>query len=119
MGNKYELLLNPFQDFIMNLITENEIDITTKNNKVEISNIFTAILTSFVEDEDFIKELNFDIVKDDEDNYQILAYNEISALWLSGYLLTDPKLANEEYYLLGNSDRKMCYDKKTVKISTL
>ena len=116
MANKYKLAINPFLDFLMNLITDNEIDITSKGNKIEISGVFTSILTSFVDDKDFVKELTFDIVKDGDDNYAVLAYNEISALWLSGYLLADPKLASEEYYLLGGSDKKMCYSKKLLKL---
>lgn len=114
MGKKYELKLNPFNDYLMNLIIDYEIDITTKNNKVEIFNVFTVILSNFVDDEDYIRELNFDIVNDNDDHFRVLAYNEITALWLSGHMLADPKLANEDFYLLG--EKKMCYDKKLLKL---
>jgi len=99
----------------MDLIIENEIDISTKSNKVAISNVFTSIISTFVEEEEYVKELNFDIVKDGDNSYSILSYNNITALWLSGYLLPNPEIADEEFYIL-DDDKKMCYDRKSLKL---
>lgn len=113
MGRNYESN-NSFNNFLIDLILENDVDITTKKNKVQIANVFTSILTTFVDEEEYVKELNFDIVKDGEDNFKVLAHNAITALWLCGYHITDPELADVKYYDLDIG--KMMYDDKLLKL---
>lgn len=84
MGNKYVSGNNPFHDFFF-LSLMYGANISDKQIKEDIHNSLSFILENFLDDEDDIRFLDFDIKKTN-DFYRVIGKNIVSALWLSGII---------------------------------
>lgn len=82
MAKYYKFNENILQDALFeNLL--NNIDISTKNFQENLKKDIESFLKKILKDETFIKNLDFNIVNDDN-YYRVIANNLITALWFSG-----------------------------------
>ena len=110
MANNYLWRVNPFQDFLFQLLLSN-LDISDKIYKNDINAGFINILNYFYpENENDLIYLDFEINKRDE-FYNVVGKNLISSLWLSGIIPDNPVSVNisNEYIL---NDIKYTFNKK-------
>ena len=109
MGSKYVYNVNPFRDYLIELI-KNRYDISNLKMKQEIDSSFRYILENVLNNEKEAVHLDFQIM-DENDSYMVIAKNPPSALWLSGILVENvDDMLDAKVFIIG--DRKYKYDKK-------
>jgi hypothetical protein len=105
---------NPFQDFLLKAMLLGA-DIADEKSRKGITDGFTYILKSFLENEGDVAYLDFDIIS--ENGYvRIIGNNSVSALWLSG-IIPEDTITVLKYNTIIVDDRKYVYNKKTKKLS--
>ena len=114
MAHKYEWERNPFRDFFIRSV-EHGVDIADAKFKKEIHSSLIFILENLLESPEEALYFNFEIINDDGE-YKIIGKNCVSALWLSGILISNVKtLVHSKVFLLGN--RKYKYNEKTNELT--
>jgi len=114
MGSDYKWNINPFQDFLFEIIM-NDIDITNKEMKLDIQIAFSRILEYYVPDKFENQYLDFEL-KNKKGSFKVTAKNIVTALWLSGIFPKNPKKvmdANE--FIIENLKYK--FNTKTKKLT--
>jgi hypothetical protein len=90
MGSYYEWGRNPVRDSLLQMI-EIGVDISDKQYKKELNQIFVYILENHLKNHEDLVYLDFKIKKIDK-YYKLIGNNIVSALWLSGILPRNPTL---------------------------
>ena len=88
MGSKYEWGHNPVRDTLLQLI-EIGVDISDKQFKRELNQIFTYILENHLKSPEDLIYLDFKIKKTDM-HYILIGNNIVSALWFLGIIPHNP-----------------------------
>ena len=88
MGNKYMWGHNLVRDSLLQMI-EIGVDISEKQYKREINQIFAYILENQLENQEDLVYLDFKIKKAGM-HYKLIGNNIVSALWLSGIMPNNP-----------------------------
>ncbi len=114
MGNRYNWLENPFQDYLFKLLMIG-VDISSEKHKNEINVAFTYILENYLINKKDVIYLDFEIIGN-KDYFKVIGKNSVSALWLCGIVPDDT-----EFVLRNNSflieDLKYVYNQKTCKLT--
>lgn len=114
MASDYIWNINPFQDFLFEVIL-NDIDISDKEMKSEIHMAFSRILEYYVPDKYENQYLSFDI-KNKKGSFKVIAKNIVTALWLSGIFPANPKkVIGSNEYIIENTKYK--FNPKTNKLT--
>lgn len=116
MASKYEYGLNQFNDFLVTLLLYG-VDISEIEFKGEIDDTFKSILENVLEDEKLFVHLQYKI-KNDNEWYEVIGMNSISAFWLSGLFIKDVDiiLKNNKFVIDGMNYK---YSKKNHKLICL
>jgi hypothetical protein len=105
---------NPFQDFLLKAMLLGA-DIGDEKSRKGITDGFTYILRSFLENEGDVAYLDFDVIN--EDGYvKIIGNNSVTALWLSG-IIPEDTIEVLRHNVMIVDDRRYAYNKKTKKLT--
>ena len=88
MGSKYEWGYNPVRDSLLQMI-EIGVDISDKQFKRELNQIFMYILENHLKNQEDMVYLDFKIKKINK-HYKLIGNNIVSALWFSGIMPHNP-----------------------------
>lgn len=112
MAQLYEKDKNLINDFIVELI-QSDFDFTDKNATFDVYEILVGFLENFLEDENDIKYLDFDIVFGaDKNDIKIKANNIVCGLWFCGLIPRDSDKIYDDNMFIYNSIRYK-FNKKT------
>lgn len=114
MAKVYEFGNNPFQDYLLNVLLIN-VDISTKDAKKDLDNVFTYMLSSIYGKENMVY-LDFEVKKKKDDHFKLVGKNFISALWLSCVFPKDiEEVTKDNFFMSGN--KKYIFNRKKNKLS--
>lgn len=112
MVDEYVWGINPFQDFLFNMLL-GDVDIVEEEVDVFIG--FTTILEYFKLDKKYERYLDYEIKKHDI-CFKVIGKNALTALWLSGIYPENPEdiIDNNEFQV---GDRVYKFNDKTKRLT--
>lgn len=116
MAEKYIFGSNVFQDYLISILLRHDIniDISTKETKEDLNNVYTFILSSIYQKSDVVY-LDFKIKKKKNNCYKIVGKNFISALWFSGiFPINIDETIYNNFFISDN--KRYTYNKKKNKL---
>jgi hypothetical protein len=115
MASKYVWgIYNPFQDFLLKAIML-DINVADIKSNIDINAAFTFILENYLEYDEDIAYLNYDIIEKDG-YFKVIGNNSITAFWLSG-IIPDDTATILKYNTLTIGNRKYVYDNKKKRLT--
>jgi len=110
MANNYIWNMNPIQDVLFKSL-QADANLSDKKFKKDLHEIFVYILGNYLNNENDIVYLDFDIKKSDE-HYKVIGNNILTALWFSGVIPDDSYNVNENNVCYTN-DKIYTFNPKT------